>query len=69
MDVAAIRIPRLEFFDDHILLRVMAGIWVVLEVVDDCKDDLVIRAIPATEHTYLSFENAKQAFHVAMFLT
>ena len=63
------RITRLEFFDDHILLRVMAGIWVVLEVVDDCKDDLVIRAISPTEHTHLSFKDAKQAFHVAMFLT
>ena len=53
------RITRLELFEDHILLRVMAGIWIVLEVVDDREDDLVIRAITAVEHTQLAFKDAK----------
>jgi hypothetical protein len=45
-------------FEDHILLRGMTGIWIVLEVVDDREDDLVIRAIAAVEHTQLPFKDA-----------
>src|SRR6266540_2209217 len=63
------RIARLELLDDHVLLRVMAGIRIVLEVVDDREDDLVIRAFTAIKHTQLPFKHAKQAFDVAMFLT
>src|SRR6516164_546722 len=63
------RITRLELFDDHILLRVMAGIRIVLEVVDDRADDLVIRTIAAIEYAQLRFKHAQQAFDVAMFLT
>ena len=62
------RIARLEFLEDHILLRMMAGIRIVFEVIDDCEDDLVIRAIAAIEHSQLPFEDAKQSFNVAMFL-
>jgi hypothetical protein len=63
------RIARLELLDDHVLLRVMAGIRIVLEVVDDRENDLVIRAFAAIKHTQLPFKHAKQAFDVAMFLT
>jgi hypothetical protein len=63
------RIARLELLDDHVLLRVMAGIRIVLEVVDDREDSVVIRAFAAVEHTQLPFEHAKQAFDIAMFLT
>jgi hypothetical protein len=47
----------------------MAGIWIVLEIVYDREDDLVIRAITTLEHAQLPFEDAQQAFNVAMFLT
>jgi hypothetical protein len=47
----------------------MAGIRIVLEIVDDREDDLVIRAIAAIEHTQLPFQDKKQLFDVAMFLT
>jgi hypothetical protein len=47
----------------------MAGIRIVLEVVDDRENDLVIRAFAAIKHTQLPFKHAKQAFDVAMFLT
>jgi len=63
------RIASLELLNDHVLLRVMAGIRIVLEVVDDRADDLVIRAFAAIEHTQLAFKDAKQAFNVAVFLT
>ena len=63
------RIAHLELLDDHVLLRVMAAIRIVLEVVDDREDDLVIRAIAAVEHAQLPFKDAKQAFDIAMFLT
>jgi hypothetical protein len=38
------RIASLEHLNDHVLLWVMAGIRIVLEVVDDREDDLVIGA-------------------------
>jgi len=63
------RIARLELLNDHVLLRVMAGIRIVLEVVDDREDDLVIGAFGAIKHTQLPFKDAKQAFDIAMFLT
>ena len=63
------RIAHLELLDDHVLLRVMAGIGITLEVVDDREDDLVIGAFAAIKHTQLPFKDAKQAFDIAMFLT
>ena len=63
------RIASLELLNDHVLLRVMAGIRVVLEVVDDREDDLVIGAFAAIKHAQLLFKDAKQAFDIAMFLT
>jgi hypothetical protein len=46
----------------------MAGVRIVLEVVDDREDHLVIRAFAAIKYTQLPFKDAKQAFDIAMFL-
>src|SRR6516162_3002211 len=63
------RIPCLEPLDDHVLLRVMARIRIVLEVVDDGEDDFVIWTISAIEHSQLAFKDSKQPFNIAMLLT
>jgi hypothetical protein len=63
------RVARLQLRDDNVLLWVMARIWIVPEIVDDREDDVVIRAVAAIEHTQLPFQDMKQLFDIAMFLT
>ena len=63
------RVERLQLRDDNVLLWVMARIRIVLEIIDDGEDDLVIRAIAAIEYTQLPFQDMKQLFDIAMFLT
>ena len=48
-------ITQLQPFKDHVLLRVMAGIRIVGEIVDDRVYDLVIRALATIEQTQLPF--------------
>src|SRR5262249_4586094 len=62
-------VPRGELLENHILLGVMAGIRIVLEIIDDREDDLVIRPITAIEDAQLALEDAKQFLDVAMLLT
>jgi len=45
------RIADLKLLDDHVLLRVMAAIRIVFEVVDDRENDLVIRAFAPIKDT------------------
>ena len=47
----------------------MTGVWIILEVVENCEEHLVIGPVAAIEHAQLSFKNAKQFFNGAMFLT
>ena len=60
------RVAHFELLEDHTLLRVMAGIRVVLKVVDGREDDLVIRSFAAIERNQFPFQNPKQLFNVAM---
>lgn len=67
--IVPLRPRRALPLEDHILFRVMAGIRVVLKVVDGREDDLVIRSFAAIERNQFPFQNLKQLFNVAMFLT
>jgi hypothetical protein len=62
-------IARLQLFYDHVLLRVMAEIRIIIEVVDDSDNDPIIRVIAMIEHIQLPLQHAKQFFEVGMFLT
>jgi hypothetical protein len=63
------RVAGLEFLDNNVLLRVMAGIRIAFEIVDDREDDLVVGAIAAIEDAELPLQNSKQLLNIAMFLT
>ena len=62
-------VAGLEFLDNNVLLRVMAGIRVAFEIVDYREDHLVVGAIAAAEDVELPLQNAKQLLNIAMFLT
>ena len=47
----------------------MAGIWIVHEVIDDRVDDLVIWAITTLKYAQLPFKDPKQTFNVIVFST
>ena len=57
---------RTATLENHVLLRVMVRIRVVLKVVDGREDDLVIRSFAAIERNQFPFQNPKQLFNVAM---
>src|SRR3974390_175251 len=47
----------------------MAGIWVILEVIDYRADNCVIGAAATGNHTQFAVQHPKQFFDVAMLLT
>src|ERR1700733_6541538 len=63
------RVAGLEFLDDNVLLRVMAGIRVAFEIVDYREDHLVVGAIAAAEDVETPIKNTKKLLNIAMFLT
>src|SRR5215468_6052450 len=62
-------IACLQLFEYYVLQRMVAGIGIDLEISDHRMDNLVVRALSASEEAQLPLKNQEQRFHVAMLLT
>src|ERR1700756_1417816 len=61
-------IAHLQLLEYHVLQRMVVGIRIDLEITDDRVDDLVVRAVSASEDAQLPLKNEEQLLDVAMFL-
>src|SRR6516225_4889288 len=62
------RITRLQLVEDHVLLRMVARIRIVFEVVNDPYDHLVVGAVAAIKHAKFLLEYLQQFLDVSMLL-
>jgi hypothetical protein len=59
-------IAHLQLFEYYVLQRMMADIGIDLEISDNRVDDLVVRALSASEEAQLPLKNQEQRFVVAV---
>ena len=59
-------LTRLQLLEDHVLLGLVAGIRIVLKILDDRLHDVIIRPLGAIKDRQLAIQNQQQFFNVAV---
>ncbi len=60
------RIAHFQLLEEQVLFRMMAALGVVLEILDDCLQNFVIRPLAAIKNLQFLLQHTKQLFDVSV---